>query len=166
MTGSLIAMTNAMSPDRSRETSNRGFTLVELLVAIVILTLSASALALLSSTTSTANYRSQDEATATALAIQKIEQLKATPFSSIDSTTCQNPESGTLDQSGASGGIFTRSCTGYTAVTVNGASTKNLTVSVSWTGGGTVTLTTTIADVPLLATGYSTAYLQSWSQTQ
>ena len=87
MTGFLIAMTNAMSPDRSRGTSNQGFTLVELLVSIVILTVSAGALALLSATTSTANYRSQDEATATALAIQKLEQLKATPFSSIDSPT-------------------------------------------------------------------------------
>jgi prepilin-type N-terminal cleavage/methylation domain-containing protein len=144
--------------------TTHGFTLVELLVALVILTVSASALAMLSSQMSSANYLSKDEASGTALATQKIEQLKATAFASIDSTTCPTSETGLTD-TGGSGGVFSRACS-YVNGTANGTSTKDITVTVSWVGGGSVTLTTTLADITQLSTGYPVAYVKSWTQTQ
>jgi Tfp pilus assembly protein PilV len=142
--------------------SDGGFTLLEVLLAFTILTICAASLALLGSTTTTGNYRSKDEAAATALAVHKIEEVNATVWANID-TECVN-DTGTLNETAGSGGIFTRTCQ-ITNGTISGVSSKDITVSVNWVGGGTVTLTTTVVNVPQPVNGYPYAYVKSWDQT-
>ncbi len=97
-------------------------------------------------------------------AVGTLEPLKTAPFGSIDtSMTCLNPEGGTLNESGQAVGIYTCACT-YTTGSINGVSTKNITVTVTWSNGGSVALTTIVSDIPQLTTGTPGAYVRSWDQ--
>jgi len=103
--------------------SSRGFSLVEVMVALVIGAVGLLALAGMLTNVMTTNRRATDISIATALARQKIEQIKLTDYTQVHSQT----ESG-LDQNGAStGGKYTR----QTIVTENTAGYNTKTVSVA-----------------------------------
>jgi prepilin-type N-terminal cleavage/methylation domain-containing protein len=139
-----------------------GFSLIELVVAVTVLTIAGTGLFLLASSTTTGTIRSQDEATAMGLAVDKIEQLKN---SSFDSMLSGGPEM--ITSGGASGGIYSRSwVVTWPSKTVAGVSAKDVTVSVSWTGGGTLSLATMVVNPKLLALGFPTVSVQSWNQLQ
>ena len=137
--------------------SQSGFTLLEVIAAFVVLMLAVSGLVFMGTVSTRGNTSSQNQAEAVSLATYKLEQLKAMDFNSASLVTSSDPQNG----------IFSRSWTVGGAYTLAGLQAKDLAVSVSWTGGGTVTLSTTIIDPALLSAGalqhFPTVTVTSWS---
>ena len=63
----------------------RGFTLIEAMMALVILTIGVAGVMSGLTTVGIANVHANEQARATSLAVQKMEQLKALPISEIKS---------------------------------------------------------------------------------
>ena len=137
-----------------------GFSLLEMLIAFAILATAATSLFLLGSTTMSGNVRSKEHAAASALAVEKIEELRNTPFDSIAADS---------DPVTSGGVTFNRSWT-VTDTTVSGVAAKNITVTVTGEPEITVALTTTLVDPPMVAQnnlqagGFPTVAVKSWSQ--
>jgi len=102
--------------------SQRGFTLLEVLIALVILSLGLLALASLTTTVIRNNSFSDDFTTATALAQDKLEELVNTSFGSMTSS------SDTVNQDGTAGSKYSRTWTIGT-----GTNSKTIQVDVGWT---------------------------------
>lgn len=68
-------------PDRG--VGRRGFTLIELMVAVLLIGVGLMGLAALSTTVTRANVHSSGLTTASALAQERIEQFRAEPYGSI-----------------------------------------------------------------------------------
>lgn len=102
----------------------QGFSLVEVMIAIVIGSVGLLALAGLLANVMSTNRRATDISIATALARQKLEQIKLTPYNNVSSQveTSLNPNG---EQVG--GGRYIR----MTQVTENAAGHNTKTVSVS-----------------------------------
>ena len=101
-----------------------GFSLVEVMVALVIGAIGLMALSGLLVNVINTNRRATDISIATALARQKIEQIKLTPYNSVVS---QVESSLNPDGKQAAGGRYIR----MTDVAVNAAGFNTKTVSVS-----------------------------------
>jgi len=66
----------ALDESRSASSDTRGFTLVEVLVAVVLLMVVALGAAQLFAVATTANFRAKSQTSTTILAVQKMEQLR------------------------------------------------------------------------------------------
>lgn len=66
----------ALAESRSANVGTRGFTLVEVMVAVVLLMIVALGAAQLFAIATTANFRAKSQTSTTILAIQKMEQLR------------------------------------------------------------------------------------------
>lgn len=94
---------------------SRGFTLIEIIIAIFILVVALTGLAGVASTVISGNAFSKEITTATTLAQEKIEQLKNTNY--------QNLADGSDTQS-----IYTRTWT----ITLTATHVKTMEVAVQW----------------------------------
>ena len=102
----------------------RGFTLLELLVAITILAVGLLGIAGLQGTTIRKNVSAMKNTEATALIEDKIEEYRNRPYASI-------PEEEVVDTNLGSTGQFTRKSIVVNNTPIPGT-TKTITVSVSW----------------------------------
>jgi Tfp pilus assembly protein PilV len=107
--------------------TERGFTMVEVMIAIVLTAIAVIGIMALFMTETRASSYSRHSTEATALAADKLEKLR----------TMSSPTAGTqsqtgLDPQGVAGGIFNRTWT----VTVPNASYTDVAVSVSWDENG------------------------------
>lgn len=114
------AIVNSTQPD----SMSKGFTLLEVLVAMAIISVGALGLAMMQGSTVQANSYGNQLTQATALGQSLIEQLSTTE---LDELTGSGTESD-LDEDGAPGGPFTRTW----AVADNSDFSKRITVTVSW----------------------------------
>jgi type IV pilus assembly protein PilV len=101
-----------------------GFTLIEVLFAMIIICVGALGLAMMQGTTVQANSYSDQLTHATALAQDTIERLNAL---NLDSMAGGGTETN-IDEKGNAGGPFTRTWT----VTNNSQYSRRITVTVSW----------------------------------
>lgn len=127
------------------ENFSKGFTLLEVLVAIVILSVGLLGMASLTGSIIGYNQFADNVTTATTLAQDKIEELKNTSYDdiSVDPDTVTEND---IDADGNPGGIYDRE----TKVDNNSpaTNTKTITVTVTWNWKGTakeVVLKTIIA---------------------
>lgn len=132
-----------------------GFTLLEVIVALALLSFTIAGIVLMGTTSMSGNTRSQDEAAGLSLAIAKLEDLKNTGYGA----TCSSPNPETI-------GIYSRLCS-ISSGTLAGDSSKDFTVTVQWTGGGSLALTTTVINPTTMSSGalqqFPTVALKSWS---
>lgn len=150
--------------------SQAGLSLVEVLVAFTILTVAGIGLFAAGSMSTSGNTRNADQIAAAALAAAKLEDLRNTAFDSLASGA-----DGLLTAGGDSGGIFSRTWT-VASTTIAGVSTpaKTGTVTVTWTGGGSITMSTMFVKPsqaftgisPLTTSGFPTVSVKSMEQTQ
>jgi len=123
--------------------SQRGFTLIEFALAILILTFCLLALNRMTITSMSTNTWGSDNVISTRLAQNKIAQLKSGGYAALTNgtyTEANNP----IDAQGNGGGYYTR-----TWVIANGPTTgtKKITVTVTWKGGAKQTsFSTLVAD--------------------
>ena len=105
----------------------RGFTLLELLIAMTILAFGLLGIAYVQGTTIKRNVSAMRNTEATALIEDKIEEYRNTPYASISAGTAEETSLG-------SAGIFTR-----TSIVENDTplvNTKKITVRVAWSDPG------------------------------
>ena len=109
-------------------TRQQGFSLIEALIALTILAITLAGLALLITSNIETNGEARRQSAANALAQAKLEELMATGYSAVASSTSAE----SLDETGGTTGatFFTRSW-----VVGNGPVTqsKTLSVTVAWT---------------------------------
>ena len=120
--------------------STKGFTFLEVLVAIIILTIGMLGAATFMVSIIKSNNYSNQISIATTLAQDKIEELKNISYASITSGTESN-----IDENGDAGGIYTRTTT---VDNTSHPSWSEVTVTVSWNWNNAtrnVTLKTIIA---------------------
>ena len=153
------------------DADQRGLTLIEILVAFTILTIAGLGLFSLGSTSTTENTRNIDQIAAAALASAKLEDLRNTSYGALTNVTNQADPNNPLTAGGAGGGIFTRTWT-IADTTISGVSTsaKTLSVTVEWTNGGPITMSTMVVNpsqvVSGVTSGFPTASIKSMEQTQ
>ena len=123
---------------------DKGFTLVELLVALTILAMGLFALTQMGVTSINSNRGSSEETIATRLAQNKIDELKKEMYTSLaiqaNVLDAQNP----LNSQGINGGTYVRSWSIANGPTTG---TKKVTVRVTWANGSkSVVLSTLVGD--------------------
>lgn len=67
-----------------KERSDRGFTLIEVLIALIVLTVGVAGVLSGLTTVTLASVHTNEQGRATALAVQKMEELKALPVADIE----------------------------------------------------------------------------------
>lgn len=102
-----------------------GFTLLELLIALSVLAIAVLAVAHALTVVSANRALSYHMGVASNLAQGKLEEIKLTPYGDISNGS----ETG-INETGQSGGIYSRSWTSQTNIPING--TKTINVGVSW----------------------------------
>jgi prepilin-type N-terminal cleavage/methylation domain-containing protein len=124
---------------------NKGFTLIELFVALVILAAGLIALTQMGVTTISANQGSSAESIATRLAQNKIDDLKKETYASLSFQNFLDPQNPLNSQGlSGSGGYYNRSWTIASGPTTG---TKKITVWVTWDNGSkSVMLKSLVAD--------------------
>ena len=119
-----------------------GFTLLEVLIAVMVIGIGFMATASMQGTSVSGNSRSAFMTAATYLAEDKIEELRNTDYMSI--TVAGSPENN-IDELGNAGGIYSRS---WTVLNDSpGLLMKTVQVTVNWQERGashTLTMTTVI----------------------
>ena len=105
--------------------NENGFTLIELLIAITLLAIGLLALSALQVSAIRGNGFAMRNTTATALIEQKLDDIRATPFASINDGTV-------IESNLGQGGVFTRTAT-VAVHPVFGSQAKDITVTVAWT---------------------------------
>ncbi|EKD35206.1 MAG: hypothetical protein ACD_75C02002G0001 [uncultured bacterium] len=111
----------------------KGFTLIEIIIAILLLAVALMGLASVTTTVIKANSSSQTLTTATTLAKDKMEEQKAANFTALP--TAGSPDYATADgqvQASASGSYYTRTWG------VAGTDPMTITVTVIWPTNQTV----------------------------
>jgi type IV pilus assembly protein PilV len=132
-----------MLSDGKRHSGRGGFSLLEVLIAVVVIGVGFLAAASMQGTSINHNTKSGYLTTATYLAQDKIEGLKRLPFQFV--TTDGSPEV-QLDELGNAGGIFTRNWT--VAMDTPGVLMRTVTVTITWSERGinhSLTMTSVIA---------------------
>jgi prepilin-type N-terminal cleavage/methylation domain-containing protein len=114
--------------------SNRGFSLIEVLVAIAIFAIGILAVAKMQYWNVRSNTTGNITTQATMLARQKIEELKSLDFAETDMGLGNHSDSNNpIDENGNAGGIYTRQ---WDVTNPLGGSTRQIQVTVSWTRHG------------------------------
>lgn len=108
----------------ARRNVERGISLIETLVAVVILAFAAVMQGYMSLATITTNRNARNITIATNLAMHKVEELKSGTFASAVSGS-----DGPLTSDGSSGGAYSRTWTVTDDAPVSGAKTVDVTVS-------------------------------------
>ena len=126
-------------------THEKGFTMVEVLVAIIILSIGLLALAGLQATVIKGNVASKNLTSAVFLVETKIDELKSGGYASLSDGTFNDPNN-PVNEKGDSGGIFNRSWTISTYET----NMRKIIVTVTWTdqvgGNRSTSLVTVLSD--------------------
>jgi prepilin-type N-terminal cleavage/methylation domain-containing protein len=108
----------------------RGFTLVEMLAAVVFLAICLAALASLPIAGVKANSHARHVTAATNLALDKIEDLRGTAWASLDGGADATPLAGVADaDADDTGDVYSRS---WAVQTGPVATTKEVSVTVRW----------------------------------
>ncbi|HEY7460686.1 MAG TPA: prepilin-type N-terminal cleavage/methylation domain-containing protein [Gemmatimonadota bacterium] len=110
---------------RARRTRRRGFTLIEMMVAILLLGVGMMALAALTTTVTRANVQSSSRTVASSLAQERIERFRTEPYALIVAGN---------DARVVDGVTYTRTWTVATNDPAPGL--KTVSVTVSWTTRG------------------------------
>jgi prepilin-type N-terminal cleavage/methylation domain-containing protein len=113
--------------------NNKGFSLIEFMIAITILSVGLMALVGLQSTAIKGNGSNKNLTTAVMLAEKKMEDLKNTAFTSLTTGTTNDPGN-PLTGIGGSGGFFNRSWNVQTYS--SSTNMKQITVTIAWTAAG------------------------------
>lgn len=126
----------------SMKIREKGFTLIEVLIAISVFSIGILAVAAMQGSATRGNRLGNELTQATVLAQMQIEELKGADTG--DPVDClvglptglpignYNDANNPIDETGANGGIFTRSW----VVAANTACSRLVTVTVAWTIGG------------------------------
>jgi len=109
----------------------KGFTLIELMVTVVVLAVGLLALAQMGVMAIQTNKSTSDYATATRLATNKIDTLKKTTYAGLIPNTYVDPNN-LLKPDETTGGTFSRS---WVIASGSTTETKKITVEVSWANG-------------------------------
>jgi len=120
-----------------------GFTLIEILIAMLILTVALLSLVSVTVMVIKGNSLNKMRNTATTLAKDKMEELKVVSYDSLP--TAIQTDYATAEgvvQAGATGYYFTRT---WEAPQIGTTNAKTITVTVTWPAGRTVQLKTTRA---------------------
>ncbi len=129
-------------PIKKESVRERGFTLLEVLIAISIFAVGVLAVATMQISATRGNRLGNELTQATSLAQMQIEELKGADTG--DPVDClvglptglpngnYNDPNNPIDETGANGGIFTRSW----VIAANTACSRLVTVTVAWTIGG------------------------------
>ena len=104
---------------------SKGFTLIEILVALIILAISLLALAGLMVTTTTNNSYGGHLTEATTFAQDRLEELRATAWNNI--------VSGADTRTGANGIVYTRT---WTVATNVGGNLRTIAITINWNDKG------------------------------
>lgn len=114
--------------DSMRSIRSKGFTVIEVLVALVILSICLLGMASLMATTTKNNSYGGHLTEAATLAQDKLEQLRATPFGMI-------PLNATITDSpvGSTGITYNRSWVAVPNIAPPGNTLDVITITVSWT---------------------------------
>ena len=124
-------------PIKKGKTRERGFTLLEVLIAISIFSIGVLAVAAMQGTATRGNRLGNELTRATVLAQQQIEVLKSADTSHPATlatglpTGNYNDPNNPIDETGQNGGIFARSW----VIAANTTFSRLVTVTVSWTIG-------------------------------
>jgi prepilin-type N-terminal cleavage/methylation domain-containing protein len=121
--------------------SQAGFTLVEVMIAILLTVIAVMGIVGLMRAESRTANRSRHLSEASVLAQGKMEELRATQ-SFTTTTSGTGSDASPVDPQGNSGGIFTRAWSWAPNATITSA--YNYTTTVSWTEDGTATSVTMI----------------------
>ena len=118
-------------------TGQKGFTLIEIMIAIFLLAVALLGLASVTTSVIKGNSFSQTLTTATTLAKDKMEDLKGMSYTALPTGTVTDyaTADGTV-QTSATGSYYTRSWN------APGTDTKTITVTVTWSFNRTVQLQT------------------------
>ena len=119
----------------NRLTDKKGFSILEILVAITILGIGIMGLATLQSRGIRGNDLGNRTSQAIALAQDKLEELINTSRSTTLSAGTTNDTNNPVDETGSGGGMFTRSWTIQDDTPVTNAQTVGVTVSWNDIGG-------------------------------
>jgi len=124
--------------------SQRGFTLIELICAMLILTVCLLALVQMTTHSIYNNTWGSDNVISTRLAQNKIAQLKSGGYAALATgnyTDANNP----IDAQGNAGGYYTRTWSIATGPTTG---TMQITVTITWRGGAHQTSFSTLMANP------------------
>lgn len=121
-------------------TGHKGFTLIEIMVALFLLTAALMGMVSLTTMVIKGNAFSKTSTTATTLAKDKIEELEGMAYSSLPATTMQDYWTAQGLLTSSSGAYFTRSWI------ASGTGTKTITVTVNWPTNRSVVLRTIRAE--------------------
>ena len=113
----------------------KGFTLIEVMIAVFLLTVALLGTAALTTTVIRGNFFSQVSTTATTLAKDKMEELKAMPYNSLPTTEVTDAWN---SMGTTSGSYYTRKW----KAEAQGTDAKTIIVKVSRPGGADVELKT------------------------
>ena len=117
--------------------SQRGFTLIEVLIAVFLLVVALIGAASVTTSVIKSNFLSRTLTTATTLAKDKMEELKATAYTALPAGTVTDYSRGDgTVQASSTGSYYTRSWS------APGTNTKTITVTVTWPTNRTVQLQT------------------------
>ena len=120
----------------------RGFTLIELFVAMTLLFIALFALAELGVSTIHTNQWASEDAVATRLAQNKIDELKKETYASLVINNYSDPNN-PVNAQGNAGGHYTRS---WSVIAGPVTGTKKISVLVTWSGSKSMTLNTLVSD--------------------
>ena len=120
----------------------RGFTLIEVLIALTIFSIGVLAVATLQVTAIHGNALGNEFSQAVSLAREQMEELKSTDLDALVTGTTNDPNN-PIDGTGAAGGIFSRSWT----VAANTTHSRQVTVTVKWTQRGLPEHTVTLSSL-------------------
>jgi prepilin-type N-terminal cleavage/methylation domain-containing protein len=112
-----------------KERSDRGFTMIEVLIALIVLTIGVAGVLSGLTTITLSSVHTNEQARATALAVQKMEELKALPVADIE------PQAAVaVDENGVEGSGPYRRKVDVVHSTV-GLKTAEITVDVEYAAG-------------------------------
>jgi type IV pilus assembly protein PilV len=120
----------------------KGFTLIELFIAMFLLSIALLALTQLGISTIHTNQSASEDAIATRLAQNKIDELKKTTYVSLGLNNYTDPNN-PINSQGNTGGQYTRS---WSVIAGPVTGTKKISVLVAWAGSKSLTLNTLVSD--------------------